>query len=579
MKNISGKKLKTNFSFIIVTIYILLVIYMAVSKGGNLYIPVHDYLDSHIAHYKVLHDNHQFFSGSDTTVNYMGGIDRDFLPSELKMYTLPFAFLEPFAAIVFVYIMRIILSVSGGVYLAKCILKEREERYRNIVVICSFIYGILPSAPVWDLCFAIYPFLYAQTYRLYSKQGTLKDSFVLFAVPFFSELAHFGVFLCGYLLLLIIIDWVIHKDFNKLLGIALLMMSAGYAVSEYRMFRLILLKNAITIRQEFVINNLTFGEAVSGIKDVFLNNQYHCATAHKYVVLPMCVLYFVYLIYRCFKSRNISNLIKNPFFIVMVFILLNASLSGMAAGFEPFNIIIVKVFPFMKGILFENVIRINSFLWYFEFVYILIKIYDTSFRWLPYVISLCAIAAVLGENTTYNLIKINYNTIRANYEGQCQSADLSYNEFYSETLFDKIKRDINYDGEWSAAFGMHPAVLSYNQISTLDGYHSWYTLDYKHRFRSIIAPELDNSERMKGYFDDWGGRAYIFSEEVSYQPVRDLGADSVQIRIDTEAFKIMKGRYIFSRVEISNAEDLFLGLKGIYTDKNSPYTIYVYETG
>ena len=78
MNNMDKKRIKMNFSYIIVAIYILFVLIMVISKGDNIYIPVHDYLDSHITHYKVLHDNHQFFSGSDTVVDYMGGIDRDF---------------------------------------------------------------------------------------------------------------------------------------------------------------------------------------------------------------------------------------------------------------------------------------------------------------------------------------------------------------------------------------------------------------------------------------------------------------------------------------------------------------------
>ena len=44
---------------------------------------------------------------------------------------------------------------------------------------------------------------------------------------------------------------------------------------------------------------------------------------------------------------------------------------------------------------------------------------------------------------------------------------MNYGEFYSTQLFEEIKADIGYNGEWAVAYGMHPAVLEYNGIATL----------------------------------------------------------------------------------------------------------------
>ena len=64
---------------------------------------------------------------------------------------------------------------------------------------------------------------------------------------------------------------------------------------------------------------------------------------------------------------------------------------------------------------------------------------------------------------------------------------------------------------------------------------------------------------------------------MTYDPIRYLGVDKDDLNTDMEAFKALNGKYIFSRVEISNAENLSLQLKGIYTDESSPYVIYVYS--
>ena len=46
--------------------------------------------------------------------------------------------------------------------------------------------------------------------------------------------------------------------------------------------------------------------------------------------------------------------------------------------------------------------------------------------------------------------------------------------------------------------------------------------------------------------------------------------------VDMDELKSLDCRYIFSRIDLSNAADLGLTLIGTYTDENSPYKIYVY---
>ena len=54
--------------------------------------------------------------------------------------------------------------------------------------------------------------------------------------------------------------------------------------------------------------------------------------------------------------------------------------------------------------------------------------------------------------------------------------------------------------------------------------------------------------------------------------------DEADMLIDPEVFKEMGGEYVFSRVLVKNSEDLDLTEIGVYTDDESPYTIYVYRT-
>ena len=47
--------------------------------------------------------------------------------------------------------------------------------------------------------------------------------------------------------------------------------------------------------------------------------------------------------------------------------------------------------------------------------------------------------------------------------------------------------------------------------------------------------------------------------------------------LDSEQFVKMGGKYLFSRYELDNAEELGFFLRGIYSDDDSPYTVYLYE--
>ena len=113
----------------------------------------------------------------------------------------------------------------------------------------------------------------------------------------------------------------------------------------------------------------------------------------------------------------------------------------------------------------------------------------------------------------------------------------------------------------------------------MDGYLGFYSQDYKEAFRKIIAPALERVEESREYFDTWGARASLYSgTDISIvSATRDYHVTDNEIYIDTDAFKALGGRYIFSRIELSNDKEAGLALIGSYTHKKSPYSLYVYK--
>ena len=136
-----------------------------------------------------------------------------------------------------------------------------------------------------------------------------------------------------------------------------------------------------------------------------------------------------------------------------------------------------------------------------------------------------------------------YNTCYCNLYKlikQKEVNQLSYDEFFGGKLITKVKEEIGYTPDKGVcAYGFHPAMLSYNGITTIDGYCGYYSQEYKEKFREAIAPTLEANTNWKVYYDEWGCRAYLFS--ASGENLHNFGANtesiSQEILINEQALK------------------------------------------
>jgi hypothetical protein len=85
----------------------------------------------------------------------------------------------------------------------------------------------------------------------------------------------------------------------------------------------------------------------------------------------------------------------------------------------------------------------------------------------------------------------------------------SFNEYYKRTDYGNIKAIVGDSPVLSVS--IDPMVAPMNGIRSIDGYYTLYPLEYKKRFRLVIAKGLNVSGREK-YYDEWGSRVYTFHE-------------------------------------------------------------------
>lgn len=181
---------------------------------------------------------------------------------------------------------------------------------------------------------------------------------------------------------------------------------------------------------------------------------------------------------------------------------------------------------------------------------------------------------------------------QSEYLKERHASGVTFREFYSPTVFADIKAAIGREPATyrTASVGLHPSIALQNGFYTVDGYLANYALEHKQAIRQVIEPELEKNQQLKEQFDWWGARFYIFSAELatSNDAERASGSrfmyfkndklrriEKFEIRID--ALRELGAEYIFSAVEIGNAEALGLKHIGDFTAADSPWKISVYK--
>ena len=546
--------------------------------GEKSYIAVHDNMDLFLAQFQMLKNTNSFWKHG-VNVPFLGGISRDNLPSELSIYSILYMIFPVYTAYILGLLLKVVLAVVSFRLLIKELYPDQYIKYRPIIYMVGFVYGILNLFPAYGFAFASMPLAAYLLIRIYKSPSKLLY-LALFCYPLVSYFSYMGIFILGYMVIAII--WLSIKDKKPAwsLMIALVVLALGYVTCEYRLFAQMLLGGEVTIRSTIVNPDLSVPEVLYEIFTVWKEGIFHADGVHTRLVLPICIIYYiinnVFYIWKK-QSRQILN---DRFNFVMLFILFNSIVYGLY-DFKPVRTFFETLIPQLQGLQFNRTIFFNPFLWYAALFLILARLYDMGIwqQWAANIIVCLAVLVVILTPTRYNDL---YNTCyyRAyEYFHKTEVDALDYEQFYAVDLFTEIKEKINYNGEWSAAYGMHPAVLEYNNIATLDGYLGFYSQKYKEDFRKIIAPALERVEATRIYYDDWGARAYLYSgTDLSIVDAsKTIYATDYNIYIDPESFKSLGGKYIFSRLELENASDVGLELVDIYVSSDASYVIYIYQ--
>lgn len=165
---------------------------------------------------------------------------------------------------------------------------------------------------------------------------------------------------------------------------------------------------------------------------------------------------------------------------------------------------------------------------------------------------------------------------------------ITWESIYMDDVFARIDQVIGNDKDHYSvvSLGIYPSVALYHGYTCADGYSNNYDLAYKHRFRQIMARELEESPESLHYFDEWGNRLYLTGAPYGINGmVPKAQPPYFDLDYDLDAMQALNIRYLLSAapVELSSAslEQTNLRLELLegspFTDDTAYYEIWVYR--
>ena len=524
--------------------------------GENSKIRIHDNLDSNLVWVKLLLEKTSFFPAPNTIFNnVMDGIS---LSSLYPYYNLPVLFFSIFGmywGYIFNRLLMSILAYIGMFYLLDNHFLKSKYRCNEISSIVALLFSVLPFWS-FDLSVSGLPLL------LFSIINLKKDSsniflnyFILVLYGFYSSFILVGFFIIIILLISGFIDFLRLKKLNKQFILGLLLLLLSYFISHYPLFYQFLFeKEFISHRVNAQILPLSLLESLNESYLLLTEGQIHTWSLQKFLIIPICIFPLI------FKSTRT----KLPFyyFYILFFILLTSLFYGLwnyEGVNEFFNLVYTKI-PFD----FRRWYFLHPLMWYLLTAISISILYRDKYKYLFLFLFFLQLCYAVRYHSF-----VLYRT------------DPSFKEFYATNLFQNIKDEINLKQDGRnvkvLSVGIHPSIVQFNGIETLDGYFPNYSLSYKLKFKKIISEEIKKDSTLEKYFNNWGSRCYAFSSEQKRDFLNNNPNKIEKLSFNYNLLKEMDCSYIFSTSEINLDKNKKLELINALGGKQNYWLINIYK--
>jgi hypothetical protein len=529
--------------------------------GQDAHMRIQDNLDSNLAWYKVLNDSGELFGSLHAHIPQImnGHLSRDAFYSQFYGIVLLFTAFPPMVAYgLSQAVTRFFAFFGMYLLLKKYVIKEAGTGQGLIRVGAAVTFALTPYWPSGMLSIMGMPLALWAFLNIRRGEKSWKNWLTITLLPFYSSFMLGFFFFLSAMGIWWLVDLIRTKKWHLRWLLSIAYMTAIYLAIEYRLVASFLMPHEPTNRSEFYESKNRLIETLGLILKNYVIGHNQDQAVFGIVIFPLSIFVLILII----KQKQWR---ENKLFIGLH--ILNFLLSVWYAfwfyqGWEPLKerIDILTIFNFSR---YHYIRPMIIYMLFALSVYILWKM---GKKWRRIVV-LCILAQFLA------LVPFNEQIAYHN--------EPSYKQFFAQKEFTEIKNYIGkpVDKYRVVSIGIHPDIAQYNGFYTLDTYNNFYPLSYKHRFRKIIAPELAKNKRLRRYFDDWGGRCYVFVDELGkhYMYSKRSNKKIKNLDLHTNVLKKMGGEYVLSAVPILNAEENQLSLQKVFETKDSYWRIYLYR--
>lgn len=545
---------------LIVGAFILIALYLSplIVLGEYAHIRVHDNLDSNLAWYKVLATSGELAGGLDAvTPQIINGLPRNAFGSELTLIVWLYKFFPTMVAYTLSQaITRVVAFIGMYLLLTKHVVKKPALSF--ITVGTALAFALTPFWPSGMLSTLGMPLALWALLNIRNGERSWKNYLTLTLVPFYASIVLGFFFFLAAIGIFWLYDAIKKKALNITFLLGILYMGLMFLIVEYRLIYSFLFEQEPTSRDEYFHARLTFAHSLRLTFKNFVLGHNHVMTVHGLFVLAAIFLALIFIA----KNKEWHSQRLFIWLFVINFILSAWYAFWFYRGWLP----LTERFHFLDTFNFARFHFLRPLIIYVSFALALKILVEGSLKWTGTVKFLLIGQIMLLFLFNDEIIYHDKPTVK---------------EFYAEDVFAEIKYHIGLPQEdyRVASIGLHPAISQYNGFYTLDTYNNFYSLSYKHNFRKIIEPELEKNNKIRTYFDEWGGRCYIFTDELGkhYMFKKTSNKKLKNLDLNLEPFVEMGGRYIFSAVPIENAAENHMQLDGEFTSKDTVWKIYLYK--
>ena len=543
-------------------LFALLVIILYLSPllilGENAHIRVHDNLDSNLAWYKVLSESGELFGSINAKIpQIMNGLPRNAFGSEFSIIVWLHALFPTMVAYAISQALTRFIAFFGMyILLKKHFITGRQSGW--IRVGTSLAFALTPFWPSGMLSTLGMPLALWAFLNIRNKDHSWKNYLVLTLLPLYSSIVLGFFFFLVAMGLLWITDVIRRKGWNLRFFLSIVYMTFIFGLVEYRLIASFIFDSEPNSRDEYFHARLPLEWVIKLTFKNFVLGHTHVMTVHALIILPITAFaLYIILIKKLWRREK-----------VFVFLFgLNFMLSAWYAfwfykGWLP----LTERFHTLDTFNFARFHFLRPMVIYLGFALAIKIIWEHS---------------EFAKKTLLIFIAVQIMVLMGFNEEITNNKKPSFKEFYAESLFQDIEEHIGLPQEEYrvASIGLHPAIAQFNGFYTLDSYNNFYPLTYKHQFRQIIENELAKNKNIRIYFDEWGGRCYLFADELGkhYMFKKSSKKELDNLEINVDAFKGLGGKYIFSAVPINNAKENGLELDRIFTKKGTVWKIHLYR--